>query len=202
MSSHLTPPNTPPTPSKSRDSVAENLSPPSLPPTYGPRNPYDLRTEVGQAFSYCRHRIANPEPIDRWLQANLSSWPRSDPHCHSHLLVTQRLGPNSQSPSDPFTDLANLERYVLLLTLIFPDMSPYAPCLWDRQSPAAVVDRWIGSKDDIRSPDWCRSFDVGEAVLFDQPIGGMVDFFASLALSPLNRDEASQTPITRLNEYQ
>lgn len=91
--------------------------------------------------------------------------------------------------SDPFMDFASNARYVLYLTITIPSLSDTRVLVWYQTSPRAILDHWVGSKTDIRAPDWCRSLTIGEAVIFSHARSGMAEFFARLALSNDNKDE-------------
>jgi len=189
-----TPPITPPRTPEMRTQPL--LDSPDSPKFFGPPNPYNPRTSKGREFIYFRDHLANPGSVDKWLQANMSLWPKSDPRSISTDLESERveccveMGYLQARPSldslDPFIDPTSSARYVLFLTVTVPDPTTL---VWYRTSPRAILDHWEGSKEDIRAPDWCRSLSLGEILVFPHARLGVADFFARLALSEDNKAE-------------
>lgn len=104
-------------------------------------------------------------------------------------------------PEDPYIDASDQERYVLYITITISTLSDTGALVWFRKSPPAILERYWGEKDDIRAPDWCRSFSVGEVVEFGQPRCGIVDFFVKLALTQDNREEVRYLEILFIHMY-
>lgn len=92
MTEPATPPVTPIRGTAAR-TVTEKWSPssPDSPLVYGPSNPYDPKTASGREFLYFRNRIAYPKPVDKWIQANLSSCYRPDPRSITTSLCAEEV---------------------------------------------------------------------------------------------------------------
>ncbi|KAI0313184.1 hypothetical protein OF83DRAFT_1142522, partial [Amylostereum chailletii] len=181
---------------------------PAEPPTSSPitpiqlpKNPYNPHTKTGRLF--LRRREVIPTSIDKWLQANLSLWPRCDPRlattslfpeevlCTVEMVYVEEV--KDDDPDNPFLD--DEDHHSLLLTVSIPEEISVLAAY--RQSPVAVLKRHNGPIDSLMAPDWCRTMTIGERVVFPQPRYLISEMFGKLATLEENIDRGCLSAMLR-----
>ncbi|KAI0308744.1 hypothetical protein OF83DRAFT_1180443 [Amylostereum chailletii] len=207
----MTTPATPPqTPRKnSPPSSSSPLSSPGTipgPPIHLPSNPFNPRTSEGHRHIRRRDNPKIPTDIDKWLQANISLWPREDPRLASTNLVREDVlctiemvyfeAVQPEDHDDPFLE-AEMNR-TLFLTVTASPTSSIPPRY--HKSPPAILARWEGPLPNNCAPDWTLTWSPGDSISFPQPRAVISDLFAKLAMSEENQEEGYSNDMLRWAE--
>lgn len=81
---------TPMSTSTSQPFVPAPTSPP-LSPTPLPQNPYNTYSTDRRDLIHRRDNPRLPTAVDRWLQANLSEWPKADPRLVTTSMLNEEV---------------------------------------------------------------------------------------------------------------